>query len=145
MSARAAACPCGSGRGHAACCRPLHEGAAAPDAAALMRARYCAYVLRDAAYLRASWHPATCPADLDLSDGPAWLGLDVRRHVEPADAAVRAQVAAVTATSPAAGDVAVVEFVARFRVGGGRVQRMQERSRFAREHGRWLYVDGDVA
>ena len=27
---------------------------------------------------------------------------------------------------------------------GGRVQRLQECSRFVREQGRWFYVDGDV-
>ena len=36
----------------------------------------------------------------------------------------------------------VVEFVARFRVGGKAV-RQHERSRFVREDGRWFYVDGD--
>jgi len=35
-----------------------------------------------------------------------------------------------------------VEFVARYRV-GGRAVRLHERSRFVREAGRWLYVDGD--
>jgi SEC-C motif-containing protein len=38
----------------------------------------------------------------------------------------------------------VVEFVARFRVGGGSAQRMRELSRFLRVDGRWFYLDGDV-
>jgi SEC-C motif domain protein len=51
-------CPCGSGKGYAACCGLLHAGAPAADAEALMRSRYSAYVLGLADYLRATWHPA---------------------------------------------------------------------------------------
>lgn len=38
---------------------------------------------------------------------------------------------------------AQVEFVARSRL-RGKGQRMHETSRFVREDGRWLYVDGDI-
>ena len=41
-------------------------------------------------------------------------------------------------------DTAEVEFIARFRIGGGSAARLHERSRFVREGGRWLYVDGDI-
>jgi SEC-C motif-containing protein len=34
-----------------------------------------------------------------------------------------------------------VEFVARYKI-GGRAHRLHEISRFVREEGRWLYVDG---
>ena len=92
-----------------------------------MRSRYSAYVRRDETWLLATWHPSTRPAALDLTSdpGPTWLGLEVKSH-RPA------------------GDRAEVEFVARYRVGGGRAQRMHEVSRFVREDGRWLYVDGIV-
>lgn len=122
-----AACPCGRGPDYARCCGALHAGAAAPDAEALMRARYSAYVLGDAGYLRASWHPDTCPAELALSDAAAtrWLGLEVKRHaIDDADHAT-------------------VEFVARYRVGGGSAVRLHERSRFVRVDGRWCYLDGE--
>lgn len=95
-----------------------------------MRSRYSAYVLGDEAYLLATWHPSTRPASLDLaaqSPAPTWLGLSVLRHEE---------------TPP---DRAIVAFVARMRIGGGRAHRMQEVSRFVREDGRWFYVDGDVS
>jgi SEC-C motif-containing protein len=120
------ACPCGRARPYAACCGPLHDGAPAGDAEALMRSRYTAYVMGLGDYLRRSWHPDTRPADLSL-DGPAptWLGLDVKRH-EVLDE-----------------DHAIVEFVARSRVGGGAAQRMHETSRFVREHGHWYYLDGE--
>jgi SEC-C motif domain protein len=36
-----------------------------------------------------------------------------------------------------------VEFVARYKV-NGRAHRLHEISRFVREAGKWLYVDGDI-
>lgn len=122
-------CPCGTGRDYATCCGRYHAGEPAPDAEALMRSRYSAFVAGDADYLRASWHPDTRPADMGL-DAPevpktTWLGLTVKQH-------------RVTGS-----DTAEVEFIARYRIGGGSAVRMQERSRFARIDGRWYYVDGE--
>jgi SEC-C motif-containing protein len=119
-------CPCG-GPDYAACCgRYLDAGEMAPDAERLMRSRYSAYVLGREAYLRATWHPRTCPADLSIDAGAQkWLGLTVKRHV------VRDA------------DHAEVEFVARYKI-GGRAHRLHETSRFVREDGRWLYVDGEI-
>ena len=122
-------CPCGTSAAYAACCGRWHAGEPAPDALALMRSRYSAYVLGLGDYLRATWHPSTRPPVLDLDDPEGmrvvWLGLQVRSH-------------------RAAGDRAQVEFVARYRAGGRSAVRMTELSRFVREDGRWYYVDGDV-
>lgn len=121
-------CPCQSGAQYRACCAPLHDGALAADAAGLMRSRYSAFVLGLRDYLLATWHPRTRPAQLEL-DPPGvrrWLGLSVLKH-RPIDA-----------------EHAEVEFVARSRVGGGRADRLHERSRFERSEGRWYYVDGDM-
>ena len=108
------------------CCGRLHAGAAAPDAEALMRSRYSAYVLGLADYLLATWHASTRPAALEPDQkGMKWLGLEVRRHVA-ADA-----------------DHASVEFVARSKL-GGRAHRLHELSRFVREDGRWYYVAGEL-
>ena len=69
------ACPCGSGRPFAVCCAPALSGQRpAPNAESLMRSRYVAYSLADAAY-RATWrrsHPATL--DLDAQPRPKWIG-----------------------------------------------------------------------
>jgi len=116
-------CPCGRPRDYAQCCGLYHAGAAAPDAETLMRSRYSAYVRRDADYLRASWHPSTRPAELELDTHTTWLGLTVQRVV--ASGADRAEVA----------------FLARYRIGGGSAVRMTEHSRFVREDGRWYYLD----
>jgi len=91
-----------------------------------MRSRYAAFASGDREWLLASWHPDTRPAQLDIEPEVKWLGLDVKEH-RLIDA-----------------DHAEVEFVARFRTGGGRAQRLHERSRFVREGGRWYYVDGDI-
>ena len=42
-----------------------------------MRSRYVAYVERDAAYLRASWHASTRPSRIHFEDARAWLGLKI--------------------------------------------------------------------
>ncbi len=104
---------------------PGLEASAAPDAESLMRSRYTAFVCEQADYLQATWHASTRPADLDFEPGARWLGLQVRSHRAMGE------------------DRAEVEFVARYRV-GGRAVRLHETSRFVREGGRWLYVDGDI-
>ena len=126
MTQSTSACPCG-GTDFARCCGRWSFDAPPPDAAALMRSRYSAYVRRDEAWLLATWHASTRPAALDLQVAPmpTWLGLDVKHHRSD-------------------GDRAEVEFVARYRVGGGRAQRMHEVSRFVREDGHWFYLDGVV-
>ncbi|MEC4718989.1 YchJ family metal-binding protein [Noviherbaspirillum sp. CPCC 100848] len=120
------ACPCG-GKDYAACCgRFIEGGVPAPAADLLMRSRYTAYVLRNEAYLKATWHATTRPAEpVAQDDDMKWLGLDVRRHVPNAED----------------GDRATVEFVARYKI-GGRAHRLHEISRFVREDGKWFYVDG---
>lgn len=126
------ACPCRPASaalpyGH--CCGRYHAGPQhlqAPDAEALMRSRYSAFVLDLVDYLRATWHPSTCPAVIEPNPrGLKWLGLEVRRHVQT-DA-----------------DHAVVEFLARRKL-NGRAERLHETSRFVRNGAAWLYLDGEI-
>ena len=120
-------CPCGlASQNYAGCCGRWHAGPLhllAPDAASLMRSRYSAFVLQDADYLLATWHPSTRPSALDFEPGLRWLGLELRQH--------RLQDA----------DHATVAFVARSKL-GGRARRLTETSRFKRQGGRWFYLDG---
>jgi SEC-C motif-containing protein len=93
-----------------------------------MRSRYAAFVLGDADYLLASWHPSTRPERLDLADDRTqWLGLKIKHCIDGDEA----------------DDEGRVEFVARLRE-GGRAHRLHETSRFVREDGRWLYLDGEL-
>ncbi len=123
-------CPCRTPSAlphYADCCGRFHTNSApAPDAEALMRSRYSAYVLGLTDYLLATWHASTRPATLEPDPaGLKWLCLELRRHVV-ADA-----------------DHASVEFVARSKL-GGRAHRLHELSRFVREDGRWYYLDGEI-
>ncbi len=125
-------CPCGRPSPYSRCCGPLHaafeQSAAltAPDAEALMRSRYSAFVLDLTDYLRATWHPQTRPDMVTPNEaGLRWLGLEVKRHTVQDD------------------HHATVEFVARSKL-GGRAYRLHEISRFERIDGAWLYKDGDL-
>ena len=123
-------CPCGTGLPYAECCGALHDGittgtATAATAEQLMRSRYSAFAVGDAAYLLATWHPATRPAALDLDDDVRWTGLDVL---------------ATTGGSLLAAEGSV-EFRAHY-VRGRQAGAQHENSRFLREDGQWRYLDG---
>lgn len=93
-----------------------------------MRSRYSAFALGLADYLLTSWHPSTRPTTLDLTTPPQpkWLGLSI------------------SSSGLDDADHGWVAFVARCRI-GGRAERIVERSRFVREGGRWLYLDGELS
>jgi SEC-C motif-containing protein len=93
-----------------------------------MRSRFSAFALRLPAYLLQSWHPDTRPSSLDLDDSTQWR---------------RLQLVDTVAGGPD-DETGIVEFRASYRSPDG-VGVLHERSRFARVHGLWRYVDGDVA
>ena len=119
-------CPCGTGLTYAECCGRLHDGTAtAGTAEQLMRSRYSAFAVGDAAYLLDTWHPRTRPRTLELDPAVRWTGLEI---------------VATTAGSMLDRE-GTVEFEAAYVVDrAAGVQR--ERSRFVREDGRWFYLDG---
>jgi SEC-C motif-containing protein len=135
-------CPCGrlgadgnTGKAgkplaYGACCgRWLEDSthtALPPDAQSLMRSRYSAFVLERADYLLQSWVASHRPASIEFDPATRWLGLDVRAHQSTGE------------------NTAEVEFVARQKPASGPAVRLHERSRFVREAGRWLYLDGHV-
>jgi len=119
-------CPCGGGR-FGDCCGPILAGHPAPTALALMRSRYTAFALGDAAHLEATWHPSTRPARLDLGDEPRWLSLAVEEVLAGEAGARRG----------------VVAFRARWQDGTASGE-LVERSRFVFQRGAWWYVDGEV-
>lgn len=122
-------CSCGSGQTYEHCCGRYHHGSAAPTAEALMRSRYCAYVLQLVSYLRDTWHPSTRPSTLHFDgDEPRWCGLEIR-----------------DVSAGGAGDQeGVVEFVAHWLSSDAKCGALHERSRFVCEGGRWFYVDGTL-
>ncbi len=126
-------CPCGTGETYAACCgRYLADGRRAPTAEALMRSRYTAFATGAVHYLLVTWHPSTRPDELELDPDMVWRRLDVVR----------------TDAGGPWDDTGTVEFVAHYRLDDGTAigqrGRLHETSRFVREDGRWLYVDGGI-
>ncbi|WP_202939696.1 MULTISPECIES: YchJ family protein [Plantibacter] len=124
-----ARCPCLSGETYGACCGRLHRGySAAATAEALMRSRFSAFAVGDAAYLLRTWHPSTRPASLELDGSLRWYRLDI---VE-------------TSRGGLLDTEGMVEFVAHHKVPGvrGSAGSQHERSRFSKDTGAWTYVDG---
>ncbi len=118
-------CPCGEPLPYDVHCGRLHDGDPAITAEQLMRSRYAAHVKGDADYLSRSWQSTTRPASIVLEDDVGWRGLVVHR----------------TDRGNALDADGVVEFTATYERNGSIVE-MREISRFAREAGRWVYVDG---
>jgi SEC-C motif domain protein len=120
-------CPCGPGRPYGECCGALHAGrAAATTAEALMRSRFSAFAVGDEPYLLRSWHPSTRPARLGLDPAQRWLRLEILG----------------TEGGSAFHSEGSVEFRAHYRE-HGREDVLHERSRFVRDGGAWVYLDGE--
>jgi SEC-C motif-containing protein len=95
-----------------------------------MRARYDAYVRRDAEFLNVTWHPRTHQSVLSFDDlaDIRWRGLAVVDTVRGGEADADG----------------VVEFRAGFIGGDGVRDEIHERSFFVKEDGRWYYVGDDL-
>lgn len=129
-------CICGSGRLFGKCCEPFLSYKAKPKTAKqLVRSRYAAYALSALGepayreYLVNTWHPATAKnismADL-IADGHVWKGLEITGAKQK-------------------GDLARVEFRARYAVDDGPDRIHHEVSAFHRHKGAWLYLEGEVS
>lgn len=120
-------CPCGSTKTYAQCCAGAHRGVPVQTATELMASRYAAFALGNREYLVKSWHTKTRPADLELDPEQMWT---------------RLRILGSTAGGP--NDThGTVHFRAHYRYGGERGY-LEENSRFLREHGQWVYLDGEI-
>ncbi len=90
-----------------------------------MRSRFSAFAVGNPDYLIATWHPTTRPTELELDADRRWYRLDI---------------IATIGGSPFE-TTGTVEFEAYYRSPAG-AGSQHEVSRFVREDGRWLYVDG---
>lgn len=89
-----------------------------------MRSRYAAFVVRDAAYLLRTWHPAGRPAAVEFDPGLRWTGLDV---LETTDGSPFHSTGTVTFRAHYTDD--------------GRSDALHEKSRFVRHEGAWVYSE----
>ncbi|MFK3980647.1 YchJ family protein [Micromonospora sp. NPDC050397] len=120
-------CPCGSALPYGECCGRLHgRETTAVTAEQLMRSRFSAFAVGDAAYLLRSWHSSTRPARLALDPAQRWTRLEV----------LASEQGGLFDTTGA------VEFRAHYRE-SGRFDTLHERSQFVRENGEWVYL-GEV-
>ncbi|MDX8382521.1 MAG: YchJ family metal-binding protein [Ghiorsea sp.] len=120
-------CPCGSQQALEHCCAIYHNGKAAPTAQALMRSRYAAYVLGLHDYIYHTWAAETRPK-LDEMGGTSlhWMHLHIVSCEEGLEDDAKGE----------------VRFVASY-VSSNKGKHLEEHSRFVRQEGRWVYVDGD--
>lgn len=120
-------CPCRSRLPFDECCGPYLAGGVAPTAVALMRSRFTAYALHDAAYLLRTWHTSSRPEGLELDDDVRWVGLQI----------------VDSSGGEEGGATGTVHFRASYRTATDRAV-MEEVSTFVRVGGEWRYVAGDV-
>jgi SEC-C motif-containing protein len=124
-AAAPATCPCDSRTHYLECCGALHTGAArAATAEQLMRSRFSAFAVGDAAYLLRSWHSTTRPAQLSLDRATRWTRLEILGASDGGPFHAEG----------------TVEFRAYYRQGSGPEEYLQEHSTFTREDGAWVYV-----
>lgn len=126
-------CPCTSKKPYDRCCGPFHAGAAAPETAELlMRSRFSAYALGKVDYLIATRPEAKRPEEnreelVTYCKSVQCVGLKIVNREKGGKA----------------DDTGIVTFHASLQTNGRRSLHI-ETSTFARESGRWVYVDGVV-
>lgn len=119
-------CLCGSGDSYELCCgRYLDNKQLAPDPESLMRSRYTAFCLNNFDYLKSTWHPETCPADLGVGEPDNWIGLEIIEWAMD-DEETEGE----------------VEFKARLII-GDKLETLHEISSFDKIDGAWLYHSGE--
>ena len=127
-------CHCGSDRQYSDCCEPfISRQAKAPTAEALMRSRYSAYVERAIDYIVNTCVAKDGSEDIDhkstreWSEKSTWLGL---------------KITAVEGGGPEDAE-GTVDFEASYERDGLRDVH-QEKAKFKRENGEWLYDEGVI-
>jgi SEC-C motif-containing protein len=126
-------CYCGSGQEFDACCGPILTGTEpAATAEALMRARYSAFVTKQAEFLHESLHPEyrndhDVAATRRWAERSQWLGLKILdvKAGRPED------------------DEGTVEFIATYK-DHDLVKPHHEISSFRKLDGNWYFVDGEL-
>ena len=126
-------CPCGSELEYTDCCEPLITGERkAKTAEALMRSRYSAYVVGDIKYL----------GDTLDSKGREDFDFDATREWSKDTEWKSLEIVAVE-DGGAEDERGFVEFIARYEMDGQLLEH-HERALFAKNDGRWEFVEGRV-
>ncbi len=122
-------CPCGSQQLFSECCQPIHKNIyLAQTPLQLMKSRYSAYVMGNIDYLKIS-HQRRTRKKVDFQDIRSWTNSVVWMQLE------------IIATEMKNDNEGFVTFKAFFRE-HGKLEVIYEKSRFLRQDGHWVYVDG---
>ena len=125
-------CPCQSKKTFDKCCEPFIEGKKLPETCEqLMRSRFSAYALAKVDYLLAT------TAEAKRNEENRQELLDYCHSVRCVNLKV------LKAQGGAGDEQGLVHFHASLQVNGKR-HLHSEKSTFAREGGRWVYVDGET-
>lgn len=125
-------CPCGNQQTYQQCCEPIHQNTAlATQPEQLMRARYCAHVIKNVEFVIKTYH-SSCQAELQAQEIKEsveghWAKLEILDAPTPVDKGTDSE--------------GYVEFKAYFQE-SGQLHCLHERSRFVKEAGEWRYIDG---
>jgi len=119
-------CPCGLNDDYSECCGRYIDGLdSAPEPESLMRSRYTAFAMQKIDYLKDTWHPETCPDDLDESEPSCWVGLEIISTAMDED--------------EIEGEV---EFIAKL-IYDNKLEVLHEVSQFDKIAGKWVYHSGE--
>lgn len=129
-------CPCGRASTYGDCCGRYHRGAIAEDAETLMRSRFAAFVVRDAAYLARTLHSSHDGA----ADRAAYEAGLARHLAGP----VRYRALRVLGATPEDADGVSKVLFSVDVIDRGRARPFAEVSSFARDGGVLGYVAGLV-
>ena len=126
-------CPCGSHKKYKDCCQVSHKGSSPKTPLALMKSRYCAYVLCDADYLIKTTHENNAQFESDFRKWKA----DILQYCKSCNFEKLNVL-----NSSEDGDYGFVEFEAIFIQDGQRFI-LKEKSKFEKVQNRWFYLSGD--
>jgi len=121
-------CPCHSKKKYKKCCAKYHKGAIAKNTLELMRSRYSAYALGYSLYIIKTTHPNNPDYTTNINEWSHSIDIFTKQSsfdeleiVEWIDGEIESYVTFKATISDAL---------------------MIEKSRFIKENGRWLYIDG---
>ena len=127
-------CYCGSDHPFEECCRPFIEGVTKPQTAqSLMRSRYSAYVLVNVEYILRTTHPSTRKLH-NAESIREWAAASLWQKLEIIS----------TDKGTAKDSKGTVEFKAYYLDPDSEPRIHHELSNFAKELGKWFFVDGEV-
>ena len=126
-------CHCGLELPYEQCCGQYHQGEAkAPTAEALMRSRYCAFVMEEIGYLEQTLHPDQrhdfdYDNSLQWAKSSEWLGLEILN----------------TEKGGVDDEEGMVEYIANFK-SQKKIQKHHENGNFVKVDAQWYYMSGNM-